>query len=128
MPPKQEVCTAAEELKEQFHLVGCRAEDKPRQRFGHHGPRSRIKRCELLSKRGNSSLRCDTLRFDPIEVRLCFRELGDERVTTHGRRDIRKLFFGGRFHGVGGSVIPHFCCVKYGAARSLDRGLNESRP
>ena len=69
------------------------------------------------------------MRFDPLEVRLCFRELGDERVTRRGRRDIRKLFFAGRFHGVGGNVIPHeICCVKYGAARYVDRGLNESRP
>ena len=63
-------------------------------------------RCELLSKRGNSGFRRGTLRFDPVEVRLCLGELGDERVTRRGRRDIRKLFVGGRFHCVGGNAIP----------------------
>ena len=42
-------------------------------------------RCELASKRGDSGLRRDTLRFDPREVRLCLRELGYAWVSRHGR-------------------------------------------
>jgi hypothetical protein len=72
--------------------------DKPRQRLGHHGPRSRIKRCELVSKRIDSGFRRNTLRFDPLEVRLRLREFSDERVPRRGGRVVRRLFFAGRFH------------------------------
>src|SRR6266542_4715867 len=75
-----EVWTAAEELTKQFHLVGWRAGGKPRQRLGHRGPRSRIKCCELLSKRVDSGVCRSALRFDPLEVRLRLREFSDERV------------------------------------------------
>ncbi len=80
-----DVRTTAEELTEQLHLVGRRAGGEPRQRLGRQRPRSRIKRCELVSKRGDSGFRRDTLRFDPREVRLCLRELGDEWVRRNGR-------------------------------------------
>ena len=93
-----EVWTAAEELTEQFHLVGRRAGGKPRQRLGHHGPRSPIKRCELLSKRVDSGVCRGTLRFDPLEVRLRLREFSDERVPRSGGRVVPRLFFAGRFH------------------------------
>ena len=93
-----EVWTTAEELTEQFHLVGWRAGGKPRQRLGHHGPRSRIKRCELLSKPVDSGVCRGALRFDPLEVRLRLREFSDERIPRSGGRVVPRLFFAGRFH------------------------------
>jgi hypothetical protein len=53
---------------------------------------------ELIAKRSDSGFRRNTLGFDPLEVRLCFREFGDEWVTRRGRRTIPRLFFVGRFH------------------------------
>ena len=55
-------------------------------------------RRELVSKRGDSGVRRGTLRFDPLEVGLCLRELGDERVATRGSQAIPKLFFARHFH------------------------------
>lgn len=101
-----EVWSTAKELTEQLDFALWRVGGEPRRWEGSQWSRWRFVRCELLSKRGNSGFRRGTLRFDPVEVRLCLGELGDERVARRGRRDIRKLFFGGRFHGVGGNTIP----------------------
>jgi hypothetical protein len=93
-----EVLTTAEELTEQLHLIGRCAGGEPRQRLGNDGPRSRIKSRELVSKRSDSGFRRGTLRFDPLEVRLCLSELGDEWVTSCGSRAIPRRFFARRFH------------------------------
>ena len=63
-----------------------------------HGLRRRIKRRELVSKRRDSDVRCGTLRFDPLEVQLCFREFSDQPVPRCGGRVVPRLFFAGRFH------------------------------
>ena len=96
-----DVWTTAEELTEQLHLVGRGTRSKPRKRLGSQGQRSRIKCREFVPKCGDSGLRRDALRFDPLKVRLCLCELGDQRVTRRERQNIRKLFFAGRFHSVG---------------------------
>src|ERR1700694_6041027 len=57
-----EVLTTAEERTEQLHLVGWGAGGEPRQRVGSHGPRNRIQRRELVSKRSDSGFRRGTAR------------------------------------------------------------------
>lgn len=60
--------------------------------------RRRIKRRQLIAKRNDLGRRRGTLRFYPLEVGLCLREFGDERVTTRGSQANPKLFFARRFH------------------------------
>ena len=55
-------------------------------------------RCKLVSKCDDSGFRRGTLRFNPREVRLCLRELGDELVTRRESRAFRRLFVARRFH------------------------------
>jgi hypothetical protein len=60
-------------------------------------------RRELVSKRGDSGFRRGALRFDPLEVRFCLRELGDDRISRRGSRAISQLFFARHFHS---KVLP----------------------
>ena len=60
--------------------------DEPRLRLGSHRLSRRTKGRELIAKRSDSGFRRNTLRFDPLELRLCFREFSDQRVPRCGGR------------------------------------------
>ncbi len=99
-----EVRTTAEELTEQFHLVGWRAGGNPGSGSGTTG--RGVASSAASSFRSASILAVAAVRCASIRSRSdsAFASSVTSRGPRSGGRDIRKLFVVGRFHGVRGNA------------------------